>query len=134
MVIDDKLANPQATENIYTVKKAYEHLLTADSTHFNREVLRQCALNEYITPNLTFDEERTQAAKEEILNNYSWANGLVVSGQKIIDRGEIVSPHTYNHALSRFIPERLLSTERQSVVTIHPDCVLQRHNGFHGDT
>ena len=60
MVIDDKLANPQATENIYTVKKAYEHLLTADSTHFNREVLRQCALNEYITPNLTFDEERTQ--------------------------------------------------------------------------
>ena len=171
MVIDDKLANPQATENIYTVKKAYEHLLTADSTHFNREVLRQCALNEYITPNLTFDEERTLAAKEEILNNYSWANGLVVSGQKIIDRGEIVSPHTYNileslrkesikrnesmgqnrlilggqvrvcgyadalfHALSRFIPERLLSTERQSVVTIHPDCVLQRHNGFHGDT
>ena len=96
MVIDDKLANPQATENLYTVKKAYEHLLSADSTHFNREILRQCSLNEYITPNLTFDEERTQAAKEEILNNYSWANGLVVSGQKIIDRGEIVSPHTYN--------------------------------------
>ena len=96
MVIDDKLANPQATENLYTVQKAYEHLLTADSTHFNREILRQCSLNEYITPNLTFDEERTQAAKEEILNNYSWANGLVVSGQKIIDRGEIISPHTYN--------------------------------------
>ena len=91
MVIDDKLANPQATENLYTVKKAYEHLLSADSTHFNREILRQCSLNEYITPNLTFDEERTQAAKEEILNNYSWANGLVVSGQKIIDRGEIIS-------------------------------------------
>ncbi|MEY8686260.1 HD family phosphohydrolase [Bacteroides sp. AN502(2024)] len=96
MVINDKLANPQATENIYTVKKAYEYLLSADSTHFNREILRQCSLNDYITPNLTFDEERTQAAKEEILNNYSWANGLVVSGQKIIDRGEIISPHTYN--------------------------------------
>ncbi len=66
MVIDDKLANPQATENLYTVKKAYEHLLSADSTHFNREILRQCSLNEYITPNLTFDEERTQAAKEDI--------------------------------------------------------------------
>ena len=66
-----------------------------DSTHFNREILRQCSLNEYITPNLTFDEGNTQAAKEEILNNYSWANGLVVMGQKIIDRGEIISPHTY---------------------------------------
>lgn len=96
MVIDDKLANSKPTDAIYTVKKAYEHLLTADSIHFNREILRQCALNDYITPNLTFDHERTQTAREEMLNNYSWANGLVVSGQKIIDRGEIISPETYN--------------------------------------
>ena len=96
MVIDDKLANSHPIEGIYTVKKAYEYLLTADSVHFNREILRQCSLNEYISPNLTFDEQRTQTAKEEVLNNYSWANGLVVSGQKIIDRGEIISPETYN--------------------------------------
>ena len=96
MVIDDKLANSHPIEGIYTVKKAYEYLLTADSVHFNREILRQCSLNEYISPNLTFDEQRTQTAKEEMLNNYSWANGLVVSGQKIIDRGEIISPETYN--------------------------------------
>lgn len=96
MVIDDKLANSKPTENIFTVKNAYERLLTADSVHFNREILRQCALNDYITPNLTFDQQRTQASKEEMLNNYSWANGLVVSGQKIIDRGEIISTETYN--------------------------------------
>lgn len=96
MVVDDKLANSHPTNGIYTAKKAYEHLLTADSTHFNREILRQCSLNEYISPNLIFDEERTLTAKEEMLDNYSWANGLVVSGQKIIDRGEIISPETYN--------------------------------------
>lgn len=96
MVIDDKLAYSHPTDELYTVKKAYEYLLSADSAHFNREILRQCSLNEYITPNLTFDEQRTQAAKEEMLNNYSWAKGLVVSGQKIIDRGEIISPETYN--------------------------------------
>lgn len=96
MVIDDKLANSKPTENIFTVKNAYERLLTADSVHFNREILRQCALNDYITPNLSFDQQRTQASKEEMLNNYSWANGLVVSGQKIIDRGEIISTETYN--------------------------------------
>lgn len=97
MIIDDKLANSRATGQLFTVKKAYEYLLsTADSLHLNRELLRQCALNEYITPNLTFDQARTEAAKEEILNNYSWANGLVVSGQKIVDRGEIVDIGTYN--------------------------------------
>ena len=31
-----------------------------------------------------------------MLDNYSWANGVVQSGQKIIDRGEIVNKQTYN--------------------------------------
>ena len=93
--IADKEAKSQPISDIFTVKEAYEQLLSGDTVHFDRDVLRQCALNEYISPNLTYDEARTQAAKEDILNNYSWSNGAVVSGQKIIDRGEIVSPETY---------------------------------------
>ena len=30
------------------------------------------------------------------MDNYAWANGVVQSGQKIIDRGEIVDKETYN--------------------------------------
>ena len=97
LVIDDKLANPRSTDHLYTVKKAYEHLLAqADSLHLNKDILRQCALNEYITPNLIFDQQRTETAQKEILSNYPWANGLVVSGQKIVDRGEMITPETYN--------------------------------------
>lgn len=96
MIIKEKLANPQPTLNLYTVKKAYEHLLSADTVHYDREILRRCSLNEYITPNLAYDRERTETARQEMLNNYSWAKGVVQSGQKIIDRGEIVSPETYN--------------------------------------
>ncbi len=94
--IDNKLAKSQAISDIYTVKKAYEHLLSSDTAHFNRNILRQCALNEYISPNLIYDKERSESAKKEILDNYSWSNGVVVSGQKIIDRGEIVNQATYN--------------------------------------
>lgn len=96
MVIDDKLANAQPIDNIYTVRKAYEHLLSADSALFDPDILRQCALNEYIMPNLAFDHDRTESARKDILSNYPWAKGVVVSGQKIIDGGEIVSPETYN--------------------------------------
>ena len=39
---------------------------------------------------------RTETARKELLDNYSWANGVVQSGQKIIDRGEIVNKQTYN--------------------------------------
>ncbi len=97
MVVDDKLANSQPTNRLHTVKKAYESMLaSADSLHLNVDILRQCALNEYINPNLTFDSLRTETAQNEMLSNYSWANGVVVSGQKIIDRGDLVTPETYN--------------------------------------
>lgn len=96
MTIDDKLANQQGTDKLYSVKDAYNHILNADIRHYQPEILRKCSLNEYIFPNLTYDEQRTETAKKEMLDNYSWANGIVLSGQKIIDRGEIVSRNTYN--------------------------------------
>lgn len=96
MVIENKMANQRMTDGVFTVKEAYEYLISGDTVHYNKGVLRQCALNDYISPNLVFDDERTQTAKTEMLDNYSWANGVVQSGQKIIDRGEIVSDQTYN--------------------------------------
>ncbi len=96
MIVDDKLAEQQSTAKIFSVKEAYNHILTADSTRFHPEILRQCSLNEYLLPNLAYDNERTEQAKQEMLDNYSWAYGIVLSGQKIIDRGEIVHRETYN--------------------------------------
>lgn len=96
MAIDDKLANQQSRDKLYSVKDAYNYILTADIQHYQPEILRKCSLNEYIFPNLAYDEQRTETAKKEVLDNYSWANGIVLSGQKIIDRGEIVSRDTYN--------------------------------------
>ncbi|MBP1614901.1 MAG: hypothetical protein H6Q13_2349 [Bacteroidetes bacterium] len=96
MVVDSKLANQHSTNQLLTVKGAYEYLLSADTVHYKKEILRKCALNEYISPNLSFDEQRTKTAQKDILDDYSWANGVVQSGQKIIDRGEIVDEQMYN--------------------------------------
>lgn len=99
-IIDGKVSVQQATEQLSSEKEAYQKLLTADTLHHRPEVLRRMGLNEYIQPNITYDEARTERAREEMLQSYSWANGLVLSGQKIIDRGEIVSKETYDILLS----------------------------------
>jgi len=96
MTVSDKTARQQGTDKLFTVKSAYHYILTADSLRYSPYILRQCALNNYLTSNLTYDSLRTEAARKEMLENYSWASGIVLSGQKIIDRGEIVSPETYN--------------------------------------
>ncbi len=95
-IINDKLANLQPVSQLFTAKEAYEYLLMTDSTRFNPHILRRCGLNEYIIPNLLPDTVRTRTAKEELLNNYSWAKGVILSGQKIIDRGDIVTPDKYS--------------------------------------
>ena len=96
MVVNDKLAGQENLNEVFSVKEAYNYLLNADTAHYRPGLLRQCSLNEYLSPNLIYDRQRTETAKAELLNNYSWAVGAVQSGQKIIDRGEIIDQETYN--------------------------------------
>lgn len=95
-LIDKNVATSRFIDQLYTVKEAYEYLLNADTTHYKKKILQQCNLNDYITPNLVYDEEKSEAAQKDLLSNISWANGFVLNGQKIIDRGEIVDEQTYN--------------------------------------
>ena len=95
-LVDKNVATSRFIDQLYTVKEACEYLLNADTTHYKKKILQQCNLNDYITPNLVYDEEKSEAAQKDLLSNISWANGFVLNGQKIIDRGEIVDEQTYN--------------------------------------
>ena len=95
-LVDKNVATSRFIDQLYTGKEAYEYLLNADTTHYKKKILQQCNLNDYITPNLVYDEEKSEAAQKDLLSNISWANGFVLNGQKIIDRGEIVDEQTYN--------------------------------------
>ena len=87
---------------VFSHKTAYEYLvdLGADSLHYDLRVLRKCNLNDYITGNLTYDQEKSEESRKDLLGSLSYSSGMVMSGQKIIDRGEIVSPGTYEILLS----------------------------------
>ena len=94
--VEQNTATSRPVGQLYTVKDAYEYLLNADTTHYKKKVLQQCNLNNFITPNLIYDEAKSEAAQKDLLSNISYANGFVLNGQKIIDRGEIVNEQTYN--------------------------------------
>ncbi|TWV14137.1 HDIG domain-containing protein [Bacteroidaceae bacterium HV4-6-C5C] len=110
VIVESKLANPKDVSLLFSTKEAYTFILGADTIHFSPEILRHCSLNEYLIPNLIFDKHRTETAKKEVFDNYSWANGMVLSGQKIIDRGEIINQETYN-ILKSLKKESLQSNE-----------------------
>ena len=96
LLVEKNMATSQGTSNLFSIKEAYEYLLNVDTLFYSKKLLQACNLNHYLTPNLTYDKEKSETAKKELLSSISWANGLVLNGQKIIDRGEIVNEQTFN--------------------------------------
>ncbi|MGL4851272.1 MAG: HD family phosphohydrolase [Phocaeicola sp.] len=95
LIVDQNIASSYEIDNLLSIRKAYEKLLYSDTLNYSPYILQQCDLNEYLIPNMVYDAEKTNSAKEEVLSNVSWANGFVVNGQRIIDRGEIVNSQTF---------------------------------------
>lgn len=95
-VITGTEAISKSTESIFFPKKAYEYLLASnkDSAYIDTERLRAANLDQYITSNLICDTVKSASARHDLLSTLSYASGMVVTGQKIIDRGEIVTEET----------------------------------------
>ena len=99
-VVNGKHATSIQVSRIYSTVTAYEKIFQEQALAAHRDILQKCNLNDYITPNLTYDKERSEASLNDLNNNIALANGLVQRGQKIIDRGDIVDAKTYNILLS----------------------------------
>ena len=99
-IVNGKHATSIQISNVYSVVSAYEQIFQDEVLATHREILQKCNLNDYITPNLTYDKERSEASLNDLQNSIPLASGLVQRGEKIIDRGDIVDGKTYNKLLS----------------------------------
>lgn len=95
-MVDGNVATSREAGQLFTVKGAYEYLLNADTAHYSKRILQSCNLSNYLTSNITYDLEKSEAALQDLQSTISPAKGLVQTGQKIIDRGEIIDEQTYD--------------------------------------
>ena len=100
LVVNNRVAAQVPITNLHTPKEAYE--LT----------------NRNIVPNLRYDSITSEHMRRNVLSSISLTQGMVQAGEKIIDRGEIVSERTYQilESLRRSIEERNIS-HRQSLTS-----------------
>lgn len=94
-VVNGKQAQSVQINCIYSTMAAYERLFLDEKLAPQRQILQRCNLNDYLTPNLTYDKTRSEAERNDLLGSIPIASGMVMSGQKIIDRGDIVNDYTY---------------------------------------
>ena len=78
------------TAGIRSVRDAYRYVTDAEVYVYDRYMLLQHNLEDFIQPNLQYDAARSEADLAAQLNEISHFRGMVVADQKIIDQGEIV--------------------------------------------
>ena len=84
------------TSSVRSIRDAYRLVTDAEIYAYDRYTLLQHNIEQYIQPNLIYDEARSEADLTSQLNEISHYRGMVVEGQKIIDQGEIVDEQKSN--------------------------------------
>ena len=104
MAVKNNFAEPYETESIYTYQSAYRFVSQELNAFISKSVqnkkdviddlINEMGLNKYLKADFEYDEERTEYEKQKILKNMSLTSGVVISGQRIIDTGEIINEET----------------------------------------
>lgn len=95
-LLESNVAQSYYASDFFTVKTAYEFILNNIPQHMNKAILQSCNINNFLSENVIHDAATTSRVREEILKNVPIANGMVQTGERIVDRGEIIDNHTYN--------------------------------------
>ncbi len=93
MVVRNTMVEEQRHREFYTERSAYEYLIAAveKANPASVDILNRLTLNDYLRPNLFYDEEMTSMVRQASLEDLTLTQGMVQAGQRIISRGELVS-------------------------------------------
>lgn len=93
-IVEGKEAISTNIKGVISTIGAYEQLFQDPALEPMKSTLQKCNLNEYIVANLKYDRERSETERQDMLSLIPQASGMVLEGQRIIDRGDIVDAYT----------------------------------------
>lgn len=113
---DNNIAEIRNLSSFFTSKQAYEKLIDDAPNSVDQQKLQALDLNNYIFDNIVLNKDLSNKAKDELFLKVPFAEGNVLAGQKIIDRGEIVTAKTVHvlNSLQKIREEREGTGSRQS--------------------
>ena len=119
-IMPNRLAHTIPVEKVYTPNTAYEEIIRNAP-----ETLKSYDLNLYLVENLKYDSATSELSKTEILKNLSLTSGMVQTGERIIDRGEIVTPESFLMLKSLKIEyEKRKGTLQQSTIVVVGEIIM----------
>jgi cyclic-di-AMP phosphodiesterase PgpH len=100
LMVKNNIGEKISVEGIYSLKTAYttiagelNELLQSDNDI--KLIIEKLHPEDYIAVNLTYDSRKTEEEKSKLLENLSTTRGIVQEGERIVSKGDIISPDTY---------------------------------------
>lgn len=86
LILPNRITKLTDLAELYTPKTAYEEILRNAP-----DTIKSYNLNQYLVDNLRFDTLTSESFKNDLLKGLSLTSGMIQTGERIIDRGEIVT-------------------------------------------
>lgn len=119
-LIKNSVAESYSVENILTPRMAYEELFKRGDNTDLEEYLRGRNMNLYLEPNLAYDTIMNNRMLGDMLDGVETTSGMVQAGERIIDKGVIVSPEIYqvlkSYEKKAFKNENKIDTEEYNLI------------------
>lgn len=92
VIIDrNNMGKPQSKENLYSVGRARVVIFNNLPASLEQVWIEEIDITRFMVPNLSYNEEITDKVLAEEYKNVSATQGMVQRGERIIDKGEIVT-------------------------------------------
>jgi len=98
VIIRNNIASESDRDNILTPKTAYELIMAGlEKLESNGDMafMKSLNLNNFIHPNLTFNADITNKAKNEQISKLSYTKGMIPANRQIIAHGDLVNDEKF---------------------------------------
>ncbi len=125
-ILEQNMWKLHTTHSLLTVRKAYQQLMADAPNASIQRALQQSNVSKFIEPNLHADKMMSDKVRSELLQTISTSVGIVQTGERIVDRGVIITPETYNmlRSLEMESQERAGTTREQSLTVGGQFCIV----------
>lgn len=85
--------------DLLTPRSAYERIIFMADNQYRLyhlgDFIQRININNFLYSNLVFNQVLSDKIKEDLLSTISYTSGMVQTGERIIDKGEVVSDETF---------------------------------------
>lgn len=93
--IHDNTAITLPAENFLSARAAYSSLDSMFSDSHLRAAIEHTAMSQFLVPNVVLDTVATKRLLDEVMQKAMAPVGVIQQGERIIDKGDIVTPELY---------------------------------------